>query len=142
MSQLPADYLINRISLPSQQAIVLSARSYLEYSYVYYSVFFSSEIFLFLEFRFRVQLSKLFINLVSDNDLHKPGSIYKLIIRYIRQKHPNIVHIIDDVNEFFWFLRISFNLMSFFNLRMEMLMIYQYGQLYSIVYVLVIYNQH
>ncbi|CAF1179935.1 unnamed protein product [Adineta steineri] len=77
MSQLPSDYLTNRISLPSQQAIVLSARSYLEYS-------------------FRVQLSKLFINLVSDDDLHKPGSIYKLIIRYIRQKHPNIVHIIDD----------------------------------------------
>ena len=34
MSQLPADYLINRISLPSQQAIVSSARSYLEYSFV------------------------------------------------------------------------------------------------------------
>lgn len=48
--------------------------------------------------RFRVQLSKLFINLVSDDDLHKPGAIYKLIIRYIRQKHPNIVHVIDDVN--------------------------------------------
>lgn len=34
MSQLPADYLTNRISLPSQQAIVSSARSYLEYSFV------------------------------------------------------------------------------------------------------------
>ncbi|CAF4770619.1 unnamed protein product, partial [Rotaria socialis] len=32
MSQLPSDYLINRTSLPSQQAIVLSARNYLEYS--------------------------------------------------------------------------------------------------------------
>lgn len=32
ISQLPADYLINRISVPSQQAIVLSARNYLEYS--------------------------------------------------------------------------------------------------------------
>ncbi|CAF1137644.1 unnamed protein product [Rotaria magnacalcarata] len=77
MSQLPSDYLINRTSLPSQQAIVLSARNYLEYS-------------------FRIQLSKLFINLVPDEDIHKPGAIYKLIIRYIRQKHPNIVHIIDD----------------------------------------------
>ncbi|CAF3527133.1 unnamed protein product [Rotaria sordida] len=77
MSQLPSDYLINRTSLPSQQAIVLSARNYLEYS-------------------FRIQLSKMFINLVPDDDIHKPGSIYKLIIRYIRQKHPNIVHIIDD----------------------------------------------
>ncbi|CAF4529348.1 unnamed protein product, partial [Rotaria socialis] len=46
--------------------------------------------------RFRIQLSKLFINLVPDEDIHKPGAIYKLIIRYIRQKHPNIVHIIDD----------------------------------------------
>ncbi len=56
--------------------------------------------------RFRVQLSKLFINLVSDDDLHKPGSIYKLIIRYIRQKHPNIVHIIDDVSQpFIHFLK-------------------------------------
>jgi len=35
MSQLPADYLTNRISLPSQQAIVSSAKSYLEYSYVF-----------------------------------------------------------------------------------------------------------
>lgn len=95
MSQLPADYLINRISLPSQQAIVLSARSYLEYSYVF---LFSLNYLTELIHRFRVQLSKLFINLVSDDDLHKPGSIYKLIIRYIRQKHPNIVHIIDDVN--------------------------------------------
>ncbi|CAF3436676.1 unnamed protein product [Rotaria sp. Silwood1] len=77
MSQLPTDYLTNRTSLPSQQAIVLSARNYLEYS-------------------FRIQLSKMFINLVPDDDIHKPGSIYKLIIRYIRQKHPNIVHIIDD----------------------------------------------
>jgi hypothetical protein len=34
MSQLPTDYLTNRIALPSQQAIVLSARNYLEYSYV------------------------------------------------------------------------------------------------------------
>ena len=49
--------------------------------------------------RFRVQLSKLFINLVPEEDLHKPGSIYKLIIRYIRQKHPNLVHVIDDVSE-------------------------------------------
>ncbi|CAF0788532.1 unnamed protein product [Adineta ricciae] len=77
MSQLPSDYVLTRTALPSQQAIVIAARSYLEYS-------------------FRVQLSKLFINLVSDDDLHKPGSVYKLIIRYIRQKHPNIVHIIDD----------------------------------------------
>ncbi len=34
MTQLPADYLANRVSLLSQQAIVSSARSYLEYSYV------------------------------------------------------------------------------------------------------------
>jgi hypothetical protein len=54
--------------------------------------------------RFRIQLSKLFINLVSDDDLHKPGSIYKLIIRYIRQKHPNIVHIIDDVKLIFFII--------------------------------------
>lgn len=77
MSQLPADYLANRVAVSAQQAIVSSARTYLEYS-------------------FRMQLSKLFINLVPDDDLHKSGSIYKLIIRYIRQKHPNIVHIIDD----------------------------------------------
>lgn len=32
MSQLPADYLINRTALPSQQAIVTAARNYLEYS--------------------------------------------------------------------------------------------------------------
>jgi len=50
----------------------------------------------YLILRFRVQLSKLFINLVSDDDLHKQGSIYKLIISYIRQKNPNIVHINDD----------------------------------------------
>jgi hypothetical protein len=39
MSQLPSDYTNNRISLPSQQAIVLSARSYLEYSYVFFCFF-------------------------------------------------------------------------------------------------------
>jgi len=98
MSQLPTDYLTNRISLPSQQAIVLSARNYLEYSYV---LLIDIILYFYWNFvdRFRIQLSKLFINLVSDDDLHKPGSIYKLIIRYIRQKHPNIVHIIDDVNK-------------------------------------------
>lgn len=57
---------------------------------------------------FRVQLSKLFINLVSDDDLHKPGSIHKLIIRYIRQKHPNIVHVIDDVKSLIPFDPIDF----------------------------------
>jgi len=136
MSQLPTDYLTNRISLPSQQAIVLSARNYLEYSYV---LLIDIILYFYWNFvdRFRIQLSKLFINLVSDDDLHKPGSIYKLIIRYIRQKHPNIVHIIDDV-KFIYFLFQIFILYY----RMEILMIYQFGQLYSIVYVQEIYNPH
>ncbi len=39
------------------------------------------------------------MNLVSDVNLHKPGSIYKLIIRHIRQKHPNIAHVIKIVEK-------------------------------------------
>lgn len=101
LSQLPADYLANRVSLPCQQAIVTAARTYLEFSSVDKTFFrcsntkTKSNFF----FRFRIQLSKLFLNLVPDEDLHKPGSIYKLIIRFIRQKHPNLIHIIDDVGK-------------------------------------------
>ena len=32
MSQLPNDYVLTRTALPAQQAIVIAARSYLEYS--------------------------------------------------------------------------------------------------------------
>ena len=137
MSQLPSDYLTNRTSLPSQQATVISARSYLEYLYVDFCFFVLIVNFSFSS-RFRIQLSKLFINLVSDDDLHRPGSMYKLIIRYIRQKHPNIVHMIDSVKIFF---QSCFKYLCFIN-RMETLMIYPFGQYFSIVYVQAICNQH
>lgn len=48
MSQLPADYLINRVSSASQQAIVTAARNYLEYSFVETNRNRNDEVFLFL----------------------------------------------------------------------------------------------
>ncbi|CAF0766384.1 unnamed protein product [Didymodactylos carnosus] len=76
-AQIQQEYIHNRSTLPVQRALVYQARNYLERA-------------------FRIQLSKLFINLVSNDDLHKPGSVYKLVIRYIRQKHPQIIHTIDE----------------------------------------------
>lgn len=74
MSQLPSDYLNNRASLPSQQAIVSSARNYLEYSYVLLVnfIFIQISISILLDFAFSYQnfllilyQMKIFINQVQ-----------------------------------------------------------------------------
>ena len=98
---------------------------------IFFLIFFS-----FSLQRFRVQLSKLFIDSVPTEDLHKPDFSYKVILRYILQKHPNLVHVIDDVR---W--RKDFE-------SVEILLIFVlgwksrwFGRFFSIVHVLVIYNQ-